>query len=93
MSLWPARSWLPFAKALNEVCIELAKAIPTDGEGATHLVTIDCTGCATSQTARQIAKTVAESALVKTAARALTLTGGRIVSAAGYAGIPFDPWE
>ena len=80
-----------FAHQLDEVCIELAKAIPADGEGATHLVTINVTGCATEDAARQIGKTVAESVLVKTAIAGADPNWGRIVSAAGYAGVPFHP--
>jgi glutamate N-acetyltransferase/amino-acid N-acetyltransferase len=80
-----------FARELDEVCVELAKAIVADGEGATHLVTIDVAGCATPSAARQIAKTVAESALVKTAIAGADPNWGRIVSAAGYAGVPFQP--
>jgi glutamate N-acetyltransferase/amino-acid N-acetyltransferase len=80
-----------FQTALNEVAVDLAKAIAGDGEGATHLVTIDITGCATRQTALDIAKTVANSPLVKTALHGADPNWGRIVSAAGYAGVPFDP--
>lgn len=80
-----------FQAALLEVCQELARAIPADGEGATHLVTIDVAGCATRESARQIARTVADSALVKTAIAGADPNWGRIVSAAGYAGVPFDP--
>lgn len=80
-----------FQTALGEVCTELARAIPADGEGATHLVTIEVLGCASRQAARAIAKTVAESALVKTAIAGADPNWGRIVSAAGYAGVPFDP--
>jgi len=80
-----------FQEALREVCIELAKQIPADGEGATHLVTIDVQGAATRDDAFRIAKTVAESALVKTAIAGGDPNWGRIVSAAGYAGVPFDP--
>lgn len=80
-----------FRQALLEVCTELAIAIPTDGEGATHLVTIDVTGCATRDAAHKIAKSVAESPLVKTAIAGADPNWGRIVSAAGYAGVPFDP--
>lgn len=79
-----------FQQALNEVCEELARAIPADGEGATHLITIEVSGCASRAAARQIAKTVAESALVKTAITGADPNWGRIVSAAGYAGVPFD---
>ncbi|HEV3342280.1 MAG TPA: bifunctional glutamate N-acetyltransferase/amino-acid acetyltransferase ArgJ [Pirellulales bacterium] len=80
-----------FQAALNEVCAELARAIPADGEGATHLVTIDVRGCATRAAAHRIAKTVAESPLVKTALAGADPNWGRIVSAAGYAGLPFNP--
>ena len=80
-----------FREALLETCAELARAIPADGEGATHLVTIEVTGCATPPAARQIAKTVANSPLVKTAIHGGDPNWGRIVSAAGYAGIAFDP--
>ena len=80
-----------FREALHETCGELARAIPADGEGATHLITLDVTGCATAQAARQIARTVADSPLVKTAVAGGDPNWGRIVSAAGYAGIEFDP--
>jgi len=80
-----------FQQALDEVCTELAIAIPSDGEGATHLITLKVSGCATRQAAMQIAKTVANSPLVKTAIAGADPNWGRIVSAAGYAGVPFDP--
>lgn len=80
-----------FSQALDEVCLELAQAIPADGEGATHLVTIDVAGCASREAAHRIAKTIAESALVKTAIAGADPNWGRIVSAAGYSGVPFDP--
>jgi glutamate N-acetyltransferase/amino-acid N-acetyltransferase len=65
--------------------------IPADGEGATHLIEIDTTGCKTRDAARQIARSVANSPLVKTAIHGADPNWGRIVSAAGYAGIDFDP--
>jgi glutamate N-acetyltransferase / amino-acid N-acetyltransferase len=80
-----------FQNALDEVCVDLARAIAGDGEGATHLVTIEIGGCATRQTALEIAKTVANSPLVKTALHGADPNWGRIVSAAGYAGVPFNP--
>lgn len=80
-----------FASAFEEICMELARAIPADGEGATHLITVHVRGCADRDAARKIAKTVAESALVKTAVTGADPNWGRIVSAAGYAGVPFDP--
>ncbi len=80
-----------FQTELNELCIELARQIPDDGEGASHLITIEIRGCKTRDDARKIARTIADSALVKTAIAGGDPNWGRIVSAAGYAGVPFDP--
>ncbi len=80
-----------FCAALHEVCGELARAIPNDGEGATHVITLDVAGCASRDAARQIAQSVADSPLVKTAVAGGDPNWGRIISAAGYAGVPFDP--
>lgn len=80
-----------FVESLREVCIEIAKMIPDDGEGALHLITIDVTGCASRDDAFQIAQTVAASNLVKTAITGCDPNWGRIVSAAGYSGVCFDP--
>ena len=74
-----------FRTTLDEVCIDLAKAIAGDGEGSTHLVTIEISGCADRASALAIAKTVANSPLVKTAIHGADPNWGRIVSAAGYA--------
>src|SRR5262249_14802024 len=60
-----------------------------DAEGATHLVTLEVTGLGTEDEARRVAKAVAESALVKTALFGADPNWGRIVSAAGYAGVAF----
>jgi glutamate N-acetyltransferase / amino-acid N-acetyltransferase len=80
-----------FQKTLNELCVELARQIPDDGEGASHLITLDVRGCKSRDDARRIARTIADSALVKTAIAGGDPNWGRIVSAAGYAGVPFDP--
>ncbi|MEX0937454.1 MAG: bifunctional glutamate N-acetyltransferase/amino-acid acetyltransferase ArgJ [Pirellulales bacterium] len=80
-----------FTTGLCHVCEDLARAIPSDGEGATHLITIEIHGCANRENARRIAKTVANSPLVKTAIAGADPNWGRIVSAAGYAGVQFDP--
>ncbi len=80
-----------FTAALTEMAIELAKQIPDDGEGATHVIAIRVVGTHTRDEARQIARTIADSALVKTAIAGGDPNWGRIVSAAGYAGVPFDP--
>lgn len=80
-----------FRATLLQVCEDLAISIPTDGEGATHLITVEVHGCGTRDEAVRIAKTVADSPLVKTAIAGADPNWGRIVSAAGYADVPFDP--
>jgi glutamate N-acetyltransferase/amino-acid N-acetyltransferase len=80
-----------FREALAAVCGELAKAIPADGEGASHLVRVEVVGCRDKAEARAVAKSVSESLLVKTAICGADPNWGRIVSAAGYAGVKFDP--
>ncbi len=82
-----------FAVLVREACIDLARMIPDDGEGATHLITIDVEGAWTRDDARAIARSVADSALVKTAIHGADPNWGRIVSAAGYAGVPFEERE
>ncbi|MBU6236510.1 MAG: bifunctional glutamate N-acetyltransferase/amino-acid acetyltransferase ArgJ [Planctomycetes bacterium] len=80
-----------FAGDLNELCIELAKKIPDDGEGATHLIEIHVRGANTDADADAIARSIALSNLVKTAITGGDPNWGRIVSAAGYAGVPIQP--
>ncbi|MCE9524431.1 MAG: bifunctional glutamate N-acetyltransferase/amino-acid acetyltransferase ArgJ [Planctomycetales bacterium] len=80
-----------FQAALTATSIELCKQIPDDGEGASHLICITIEGCKSRGAARQIAQSVANSALVKTAVSGGDPNWGRIVSAAGYAGVPFNP--
>ncbi len=75
---------------IREACITLARMIPEDGEGATHLITIDVEGARNRHDARAIARAVADSPLVKTAIHGADPNWGRIVSAAGYAGVPFE---
>ncbi|MEO0800831.1 MAG: bifunctional glutamate N-acetyltransferase/amino-acid acetyltransferase ArgJ [Cyanobacteria bacterium J06642_2] len=76
--------------ALDEVCIHLAKAIAQDGEGATKLLEIRVAGAATPTDARHIARVVACSPLVKTAAYGCDPNWGRIAMAVGKAGVVFD---
>jgi glutamate N-acetyltransferase / amino-acid N-acetyltransferase len=79
-----------FREAAIGVCADLARDIAADAEGASHLVTIHVEGTRTDAEARTIAKTIAESALVKTAIFGADPNWGRFVSAAGYAGVPFE---
>jgi glutamate N-acetyltransferase/amino-acid N-acetyltransferase len=80
-----------FGLRLHAVCEFLAREMADDGEGATHVMRIEVSGAATRDSARQIARTIADSPLVKTAVHGADPNWGRIVSAAGYAGVPFDP--
>ena len=80
-----------FQATLVEVCEDLAQSIPADGEGATHLITVEVHGSRSRKEAVQVAKTIADSPLVKTAIAGCDPNWGRIVSAAGYSGVPFDP--
>ena len=79
-----------FREAVAGVCTSLARKIAIDAEGAEHLITIEVEGCRTDAEAKQIAKTIADSALVKTAVFGSDPNWGRIVSAAGYSGVIFD---
>jgi glutamate N-acetyltransferase/amino-acid N-acetyltransferase len=74
-----------FAAALGEVCADLAQQIVSDGEGATVLLEIEVTGAATAGEANAIARRIATSPLVKTAAFGRDPNWGRILAAAGSA--------
>jgi glutamate N-acetyltransferase/amino-acid N-acetyltransferase len=75
---------------LTEVCIQLAKCIARDGEGATCLLEVNVSGAATDAAARQVARTIAGSALVKSAIFGRDPNWGRIAGAAGRAGVAFN---
>ena len=79
-----------FEESATSVCADLARAIAADAEGASHLITIDVEGLRSEDEARRVAKAVADSALVKTAIFGADPNWGRIVSAAGYAGVAFE---
>lgn len=79
-----------FAGGLNYICTELAKMIVVDGEGATKFVEIQVTGCRDGAEAHAIAQTIATSPLVKTAFAGSDPNWGRILAAAGRAGVKFD---
>jgi glutamate N-acetyltransferase/amino-acid N-acetyltransferase len=78
-----------YQEVVTSVCVELARKIARDAEGAEHFITIDVEGCRNDAEARRIAKTIADSPLVKTAIFGHDPNWGRIVSAAGYAGVEF----
>jgi len=78
-------------RALEEVMLDLAVAIAADGEGARKLVHIRVTGARNERDAETVARAIANSPLVKTAIAGGDPNWGRILSAAGNAGVPFDP--
>ena len=79
-----------FAAALREVCGTLARAIVRGGEGATKLVAISVSGAASDADAKRAAHTIANSLLVKTAIHGGDPNWGRLLAAAGRAGVAFD---
>jgi glutamate N-acetyltransferase/amino-acid N-acetyltransferase len=82
-----------FAGMVRSACESLGRMMADDGEGATHAITIEVEGCTDREEARSIARAVADSPLVKTAIHGADPNWGRIVSAAGYAGVPFEESE
>lgn len=80
-----------FEAALHELTQRLAKMIARDGEGATKMIEIRVTGAENAQKANLIAKTIANSPLVKTAIFGNDPNWGRILAAAGRAGVTFNP--
>jgi len=78
-------------EGLTQVMEDLARQIVRDGEGARKLVTIEVSGATNEETATRIARTIANSPLVKTAIAGSDPNWGRIISAAGNAGVPLDP--
>jgi glutamate N-acetyltransferase/amino-acid N-acetyltransferase len=73
-----------FQAALNFICLELAKKIVRDGEGAHRVVTVRVNGAETIQDADAAARAVANSALVKTSWHGGDPNWGRIIDAIGY---------
>jgi glutamate N-acetyltransferase/amino-acid N-acetyltransferase len=80
-----------FGRQLAEVCLDLAKMIVKDGEGATKLVRIQVSGAGDDRDAREVARSVATSSLVKTAFFGEDPNWGRILSAIGYSKAKIDP--
>jgi glutamate N-acetyltransferase / amino-acid N-acetyltransferase len=78
-------------RPLEDVCGALARSMVRDGEGANHAVDIVVSGLASDADARRVAQTVATSLLVKTALFGHDANWGRLLAAAGRAGVTFDP--
>ena len=82
-----------FTAALHEVCAALAHSLVADGEGATRLIRVTVTGARTAREAALAARSVADSALVKTMFYGRQANWGRIAQALGASGARFDPLE
>jgi glutamate N-acetyltransferase / amino-acid N-acetyltransferase len=80
-----------FAEALRAVCASLAEQVVRDGEGAQHLVRLQIVGAKSMEEARTIARSIANSPLVKTAWAGCDPNWGRILSSVGKSGIAVDP--
>jgi len=80
-----------FAEVLRGVCGSLAEQIVRDGEGAKHLVRLQILGAKSVTEARTIARSIANSPLVKTAWAGSDPNWGRILSSIGKSGIAVDP--
>jgi glutamate N-acetyltransferase/amino-acid N-acetyltransferase len=83
------RAYDALVRGLTAVCRALALMIVRGGEGATKLVAVRVTGAASLDAARQMARTIANSPLVKTAVHGGDPNWGRLVAAAGRSGVPF----
>ena len=81
-----------FLTALGSVCRDsLALAIVADGEGAQRVIEIEVRGAPTDGAADRVARTIANSPLVKTMFAGADPNWGRILAAAGRSGVKFDP--
>ena len=80
-----------FAALLDDICIDMARRIASDGEGATHLMIVEAKGLPTEQDARIVARSIAGSTLFKAALFGKDANWGRIMAAAGYSGADVDP--
>lgn len=79
-----------FRDALKELCRTMAKAIASDGEGATKLIECNVSNFKDEAGAKKLAKSVINSSLVKTAMFGADANWGRILCALGYAGVDID---
>jgi glutamate N-acetyltransferase/amino-acid N-acetyltransferase len=80
-----------FRAALLEVCRSLAEQIVGDGEGVQHVIRLVVEQAKSTEEARQVARAISHSLLVKTAWAGADPNWGRILAAAGYSGVPVNP--
>ena len=80
-----------FSRALLTICGSLARQVIEDGEGAGHVIELEIEGASSADDAKRIARSIANSPLVKTAFAGCDPNWGRILAAAGYSGAPIYP--
>lgn len=80
-----------FAALLDDICMDMARRIASDGEGATHLIVVESKGLPTEKDAKLVARSIAGSTLFKAAVFGRDANWGRIMAAAGYSGADVDP--
>src|SRR5690606_24894767 len=84
------QAWNDFYDALYQVCLSLARQVARDGEGATKMFGVQVIGAADREDAREVARAVASSYLVKTAVYASDANWGRVIVAAGKTNARMD---
>jgi glutamate N-acetyltransferase/amino-acid N-acetyltransferase len=82
---------LVLQRGITELMQNLVQQIAADGEGAHKLITVHVSGFKSEEEARSVARSIANSLLVKTAIAGNDPNWGRVLAAAGYCGISFDP--
>jgi glutamate N-acetyltransferase/amino-acid N-acetyltransferase len=82
-----------FADALQSVCASLARQIVDDGEGVGHVIELAIENAASVEDAKRVARSIADSPLVKTAFAGCDPNWGRILTATGYSGVAIDPYK
>jgi glutamate N-acetyltransferase/amino-acid N-acetyltransferase len=87
------KDYVAFCEALKEICVKLAVAMASDGEGATHLITCTVTGAPDTAAAETLGKAVISSTLTKAAVFGADANWGRVLCAMGYSGVDFNPDE
>jgi len=87
----PCPRYKKFAKALKELCLDLAKQMALDAEGATRMFTVVVNRAASKAQAAKAARAVADYDLVKCAVHGADPNWGRIICAVGSCGVKLDP--
>lgn len=85
-----SREHCSLSRTLNDIVLDLARMIALDAEGASKLVTVRVSKASTVRTAETVARSIANSMLVKTALSGKSMNWGRIMAAIGYAGVPVN---